>query len=105
VTLKIRFVYPNWLKEGWGYLRARDFVHHCTDGPECPIAYAFSKAEARKLFGRFTQVEMELAHFPLKKYRNWIPFRLEKWLAKRVGWYLFIFAAKGDPREAGRAGS
>jgi len=86
--------YRNFLKEGWSYLRPRSFVHHCTDGPECPIAYAFSKAEARKLFGKFRNVEMKVAHFPLKKYRTWIPFTVEKWLASRLGWYLFIFATK-----------
>ena len=69
-------------------------MHHCTDGPECPIAYAFSKAEARKRFGSFRGVEMKVAHFPLQKYRAWFPLRLEKFLASRIGWYLFIFAEK-----------
>src|SRR5579883_605490 len=34
--------YHNFLREGWSYLRAENFVHHCTDGPECPVARAFS---------------------------------------------------------------
>ena len=88
--------YQNFLKDGWSYLRARNFVHHCTDGPECPIAYAFSKAEAGKLFGKFRGVRMKVAHLPLKKYCAWFPLGMEKVFASRIGWYLFIFAEKGS---------
>jgi ubiquinone/menaquinone biosynthesis C-methylase UbiE len=86
--------YQNFLREGWPYFQAENFVHHCTDGPECPVARAFSKREARSLFARFASVQMKVAHFPLKKYRRWIPLGLEKVLAPRLGWYLFIFATK-----------
>jgi SAM-dependent methyltransferase len=86
--------YHNFLKDGWPYLQADNFVHHCTDGPECPVARAFSRAEASKLFHQFTQIETKVAHFPLKKYRRWVPFALEKALATRMGWYLFIYATK-----------
>jgi hypothetical protein len=86
--------YRNFLRNGWTYLRAQNFVHHCTDGPECPIAYAFSKPEAASLFKNFRDVDLRVAHFPLQKYSSRIPFRLEKFLAKRFGWYLFIFATK-----------
>ena len=84
----------NFLKEGCNYLRGKNFVCHCADGPECPVAYAFSKVEAHKLFSQFRGVEMKVAHFPLKKYRGWFPFDIEKFLAARIGWYLFIFAEK-----------
>lgn len=86
--------YQNFLEEGWKYLQSRNFVHHCTDGPECSIAYAFSKAEIRVMFSRFRDVQMTVAHFPLKKYYRWISLRLEKFLARKMGWYLFIFAQK-----------
>lgn len=86
--------YRNFLREGWGYLKPSNFVHHGTDGPECPVAFAFSQREARKLFARFSAVRMCAAHFPLQKYHAWIPFQVEKWLAPRIGWYLFIFATK-----------
>jgi ubiquinone/menaquinone biosynthesis C-methylase UbiE len=86
--------YHNFLRDGWGYLRARNFVHHCTDGPECPVAYAFSKSDAANLFENFSNVEFCIAHFPLRKYWSRFPFGLEKLLARRLGWYLFIFATK-----------
>src|SRR5207253_5671623 len=35
--------YQNFLKSGWPYLKAQNFVHRCTDGPECPIAFAYTK--------------------------------------------------------------
>jgi 2-polyprenyl-3-methyl-5-hydroxy-6-metoxy-1,4-benzoquinol methylase len=88
--------YRNFLWEGWSYLHASNFIHHCTDGPECPVAYTFSRSEAGKLFAKFTNVRMTVAHFPLRRYAfgKWIPFALEKWLAPRIGWYLFIDARK-----------
>ena len=93
--------YENFLLNGWSYLRARNFVHHCTDGPECPVAYAFSSADARKLFSRFRDVRTVVAHFPLRKYSHFIPFWLEKLLARRMGWYLFIFANKRELQDSG----
>lgn len=88
--------YENWLRRGWGYLRARNFRHAATDGPECPFAFSYSRAEARKLFAGFADVRFETAHFPLQKYpfASWVPRRLERALARRVGWYLFTFARR-----------
>ena len=88
--------YQNFLRRGWPYLLARNFIHHCTDGPECPVAYAFSRTEAQKLFSRFTDVRVAIAHFPLSRYPfgKRIPFAAEKWLAPKLGWYLFIHAQK-----------
>jgi len=85
--------YQNFLGRGWSYLWARNFVHHCTDGPECPVAYAFTKADAQRLFSRFRDVQTTVAHFPLRRYHK-IPFGVEKILARKMGWYLFIFARK-----------
>ncbi len=86
--------YANFLRSGWSYLAAENFVHHCTDGPECPIAFAFTRADAHRLFARFENVRTHVAHLPLRRYKAWIPLSLEKWLACRVGWYLFIHASK-----------
>ena len=86
--------YHNFLQRGWSYFQAKNFVHHCTDGPECPIAVAFSKSEARRLFASFENVRMKVAHFPIRKYSRWVPFWLEKLLASTMGWYLFIYATK-----------
>lgn len=86
--------YRNFLHRGWSYLRAKSFVHHCADGPECPVAYAFSVAEIKAIFAKFRNVRTAVAHFPLTKYNRRIPFGVEKFLAKRMGWYLFIFADK-----------
>lgn len=88
--------YLNFLTTGWRYLAARNFVHHCTDGPECPIAYVFSRREARRLFARFTDVRLEVAYFPFRQspLTAWIPFWMERALAPLVGWHLCIFARK-----------
>ncbi len=88
--------YENFLRQGWSYLKPENFVHHCTDGPECPFAFVYAKSDIRKLFSRFAHLEMKVAHFPLRKYRfgRWIPLQLEKFLASKLGWYLFIFATK-----------
>lgn len=88
--------YQNLLRKGWSYLRAENFVHHCTDGPECPVAFAFSKAETQQLFSKYREVRMQVAHLPLNRYpvARWLPFHVEKFLARKMGWYLFVFATK-----------
>jgi ubiquinone/menaquinone biosynthesis C-methylase UbiE len=88
--------YQNLLRDGWSYLRPKNFVHHCTDGPECPVAFAYSKADSRRLFSKFKDVRMQVAHFPMNRYplARWLPHQVEKSVAGRIGWYLFIFATK-----------
>ncbi len=88
--------YRNLLRHGWGYLKADNFVHHATDGPECPYARAYTRADARRLFARFRQLELNVAHFPLRKYpfSQQLPFKLEEFLATKMGWYLMIRALK-----------
>jgi len=88
--------YDNFLASGWSYLQARNFVHHCTDGPECPYAYTYSKRDATKLFGQFSSVETAVAHFPLGKYLGdrMGSRSIERALAKTCGWHLLIRATK-----------
>jgi 2-polyprenyl-3-methyl-5-hydroxy-6-metoxy-1,4-benzoquinol methylase len=88
--------YGNFSKHGWRYLTARHFVHHCTDGPECPYAYTYSKRGAARLFASFTSVEAKLGHFPINKYvgGRLIPRAVERLLAQTWGWHLLLRATK-----------
>jgi 2-polyprenyl-3-methyl-5-hydroxy-6-metoxy-1,4-benzoquinol methylase len=88
--------YENFLESGWRYLQARNFVHHCTDGPECPYAYTFSKRDAADVFAAFRSVETTVAHFPLNKYLGGRtgPLTIERLLAKTLGWHLLVRATK-----------
>ncbi len=87
--------YSNFLREGWKYLKASNFIHHCTDGPECPYAYVFRKSDVRKTFSMFKRIEIKVAHFPLRQYLGeWVPRRIEKMISSRIGWNLLIFAEK-----------
>ena len=88
--------YENFLKSGWPYLRAVNFVHHATDGPECPFAYVYTRKSIRQIFSDFSRVDTVVAHFPLRKYfiGKWIPLSFEKRLASWMGWYLFAYLTK-----------
>ena len=86
--------YENFLRDGWRYLQPKNFLHHCTDGPECPVAYAFTQAEARSLFSAFTDVQTTVAHLPLRKYWNKMPLAVESFIARQLGWYVLIFSRK-----------
>jgi ubiquinone/menaquinone biosynthesis C-methylase UbiE len=88
--------YQNFLREGWKYLKAARFVHHATDGPECPYAYTYTKKEITVLFSSFEDLRIGVAHFPVRKYLGRIvPRPVERWLASNFGWYLMIFARRG----------
>lgn len=88
--------YENFLHTGWPYLRAENFVHHATDGPECPFAFVFTKRSVSRIFHQFRDVQTKVAHFPLRKYSigKWIPFSVERQLSSRLGWYLFVYLTK-----------
>jgi ubiquinone/menaquinone biosynthesis C-methylase UbiE len=88
--------YQNFLRAGWSYLKAENFVHHCTDGPACPYAYVYTKRAAREAFSRFSRVDFKVVHFPLRKGKGsgFALKAIERFLARRVGWYLLVFATK-----------
>lgn len=87
--------YKNFLERGWTYFRSSQFVHHCTDGPECPIAFVYTRSDVRRQFGMFHRVDTAVGHMPLRQYLGkWIPCGLERWLARRWGWALMIYAEK-----------
>jgi ubiquinone/menaquinone biosynthesis C-methylase UbiE len=88
--------YENFLHRGWSYLCAKNFIHHATDGPECPFAFPFTKREVLHLFRSFREVRTKIAHFPLRKFSitKGIPLSVERQLASRLGWYLFVYLTK-----------
>lgn len=88
--------YENFLLEGWSYFNSENFAHHWPDGPLCPIAYTYSKSDARELLSCFEGVDMRVSHLPLRKYLwgRWLPPALEELFASRVGWHLLIRATK-----------
>jgi len=88
--------YENFLKMGWSYLAAKTFVHHATDGPECPFAYVYTRKSLSQAFSHFSAVRTCVAHFPLRRYgiSRWVPRRIENFLASWMGWYLFVHLTK-----------
>jgi SAM-dependent methyltransferase len=88
--------YVNFLGEGWRYLTGGRFVHHCTDGPECPCAYTYSRRDAAALFAQFRTIDMAVGHLPLNKYPGgqWLPRAVERFAARTLGWHLLITASK-----------
>lgn len=96
--------YENFIRAGWKYLTAEQFVHHCTDGPECPYAYVYSKREVRTFFPQFSEIRMRAAHFPVRKYRSGkcFPKAFERILASLMGWYLLVDLKK-PPSETSSA--
>ncbi len=88
--------YENFLRAGWSYLKAENFVHHATDGPECPFAFTYGKADARREFVRFSELDLSVAHFPFQKYPfgKLIPRAVEQRIDSALGWHLLIRARK-----------
>lgn len=86
--------YNNYLRMGRHYFHPKEFLNHCTDGVNCPIARAYTKAEVKNLFYQFSNLRVKIAHFPLKKYVKIIPLWIERFLARKFGWYMFIYGRK-----------
>jgi SAM-dependent methyltransferase len=79
-------------------LLERDFfLSQNTDGAGNPLSRAYSRREALRLFERFSNARAE-AHFLNKR---WIPLlgrlitrKMERRLARLIGWHLWIIARK-----------
>jgi len=85
------------LKQERAYLSSEEFLSQNTDGAGNPLARVYSRAEARELFKDFSTVELK-THFLNKK---WLPVlgpilprSLEKSMAARWGWHLWVYATK-----------
>jgi SAM-dependent methyltransferase len=87
--------YQNFRAMGWRYFRAAEFKHHCTDGPECPIANSYTKQEVRQLLEpAFVVDRFAVANFPMRKFLSFVPLAVERLFARTLGFYLFIYARK-----------
>jgi SAM-dependent methyltransferase len=85
------------LKKEREYLSSEEFLSQNTDGAGNPLARVYSKDEARELFKDFSKVEFKV-HFLNKKWMPLIglilPRSIEKRMASRWGWHLWIYATK-----------
>ena len=88
--------YEGFLKTGWRYLTAKSFVHHATDGPECPFAYVYTRKSLTQVFSDFSSASTRVAHLPLRKYSmtKCVPMKLEQRLSSLMGWYVFVYLTK-----------
>ena len=85
------------LKSERSYLSSEEFLSQNTDGAGNPLARVYSRKEAATLFSNFSKVEQR-THFLNKK---WLPVlglilprSIEKQMASRWGWHLWIYATK-----------
>lgn len=68
-----------------------------TDGPECPLAKVFNKAEVLNLFKVFSNVKTEVWHF---RKSHWaflgrlIPRKPEAFLGRNWGWHRIVYGEK-----------
>lgn len=79
-------------KRGLSYLGWNEFPHHCTDGPNCEIAYIFSKKDMYdKLENAGFIVEKNIkAHFPMG---GKFP-KLERAIGSAIGFHRIIWCKK-----------
>jgi SAM-dependent methyltransferase len=85
-------------EHGAEYLRNRRlFLSHNTDGPGNPLSKVYSRADARRLFGRFAEVDTAVRFLNLRIYpggRRLARFALARRLERRWGWHLYVRARR-----------
>jgi hypothetical protein len=71
------------------------FPHRCADGADCPVACSYTRAEIREIFApAFADLHFAVAHLPLRPVLPFVPTAVEGFLARRVGWHLFIYGTR-----------
>jgi ubiquinone/menaquinone biosynthesis C-methylase UbiE len=83
---------------GLFYLRdSALFLSNNTDGPGNPLSHVYSRSEIAELFGEFATVSTEIRFLNLRIYpqgERLASTRLARWLERRIGWHLYVFARK-----------
>ena len=78
-------------------LSREEFLNQNTDGAGNPLARAYTRREALQMFSRFSNTHTEV-HFLNKRWipviGRLLPHGVEKMLAQRFGWHLWIMATK-----------
>lgn len=80
-------------------------ISNMNDGPECPVALAYSKDDMTRLLERFTDIQFTVAKLGTSELalfsptltsllNRLLPGRLLSALARRIGWNLYIQAIK-----------
>ena len=81
------------------YFSPAEFLSQNTDGPGNPLARVYSRAEVKRLFKDFAEVETAV-HFLNKRWLPVVgpllPRGVESRMAARWGWHLWIYAKKGN---------
>lgn len=74
-----------------------EFLNQNTDGAGNPLARVYTRSEAAAMFAHFSDVRTEV-HFLNKRWiplvGRFIPKSMERRLASRMGWHLWIIAKK-----------
>ena len=79
------------------YLDMQSMLNRNTDGPDNPLSQVFSRTSARSMFQQFQNVRTRIMFWNpnwLPVLGNFIPTRMEDWLASLWGWHLWIYAHK-----------
>ena len=75
----------------------QDLLNNNTDGPGNPLSKVFTRAEAKRMFSRFSTVETKV-YWLVKKnipfIGKYIPRPLDYTLGRLMGWALYIIAVK-----------
>jgi len=84
-------------KEGWSYLKMKNFIHRSTDGPDNVFSSVWNKNSATNLLASFSSVKTNV-HFLNERHllglQYLLPKSLKSKIAHRFGWHLWIKATK-----------
>ena len=95
---RLREIQRSYRRDPFALLDRNEFLNQNTDGAGNPLARAYTRREALKMFSRFSATTAEV-HFLNKRWipliGNRLPRAVEQLLARVAGWHLWIIARKG----------
>jgi ubiquinone/menaquinone biosynthesis C-methylase UbiE len=84
-------------KEGWRYLKMKNFIHRSTDGPDNVYSSVWTSKSAKKLLCKFVSTKTNV-HFLNERHllgmQHLLSGSLKNRIAHRYGWHLWIKAIK-----------
>jgi ubiquinone/menaquinone biosynthesis C-methylase UbiE len=83
-------------RDGIGYLKMKNFIHKSTDGPDNAFSSVFSEKDAKKMFGKFSDIKFTIHYINFRHlpFLYILPKSIRKSLESKYGWHLWVYAGK-----------
>ncbi|HVG40794.1 MAG TPA: class I SAM-dependent methyltransferase [Chitinophagaceae bacterium] len=84
-------------KQGFNYLKMKNFIHKSTDGPDNIYSTVWTQKSILPLLSSFSKIDFKVHYLNerhLMGLQHILPASFKKYLSRKFGWHLWVYAQK-----------